>query len=196
LSGTSVNAIVLRQEVEYRAGMIRERLGDLIYGQDDESLEKAIGHLLVEHQLTLGTAESCTGGYLAHLITTVPGSSAYFKGSVVAYSNEVKQSILGVKGNTLEQHGAVSEQTVTEMVSGALRVLQTDLAIAISGVAGPGGGSPEKPVGTIWLAVGNDRETHTFKLQAGKNRLKNIEYSGNIALNLIRKFVLQHYKKP
>lgn len=193
LSGTAMDATSLEGEVEDQAERIRNRLGELIYGQNDESLEENLGELLKAHQLNLATAESCTGGYIAHLITSVPGSSAYFKGSIVAYANEVKQNLLGVKAETLAEHGAVSEATVREMVSGALKTLQTDLAVSISGIAGPGGGSPEKPVGTIWMAVGNSERVETFKLQAGKDRLKNIQYAGNMALNLVRKFVLTHY---
>jgi nicotinamide-nucleotide amidase len=114
-------------------------------------------------------------------------------GSIVAYANAVKQEVLGVQEETLKQHGAVSEETVREMVSGALKVMKTDLAVSISGIAGPGGGSSEKPVGTIWMAVGNTSTIEVFKLQTGKDRLKNIQYAGNIALNLVRKFVLKYY---
>jgi nicotinamide-nucleotide amidase len=111
----------------------------------------------------LATAESCTGGFLAHKITSIPGSSAYFMGSVVAYSNTVKMNQLNVKPSTLEKNGAVSEETVKEMVQGALDLLKTDLAIAISGVAGPDGGTPEKPVGTIWIAIGDKNKTKTYQ---------------------------------
>jgi nicotinamide-nucleotide amidase len=193
ISGSGPDAGQLQTEVDHQADRIRLQLGDLIYGQDDQLLEIVIGHLLREHQLTIATAESCTGGYVAHQITSIAGSSDYFKGSIVAYANEVKQEVLGVRAETLETHGAVSEATVREMVSGALRVMKTDLAIAISGIAGPGGGTPDKPVGTIWMAVGNGQLTETFKLQAGKDRVKNIEYAGNYALNFIRRFIVKHY---
>lgn len=194
LSGTAMDADALKQEVMEQAGRIRECLGDLIYGHNDESLEENLGNLLRDRKLTLSTAESCTGGYVAHLITSIAGSSDYFTGSVVAYANEVKQQLLGVKSNTLLEHGAVSEATVREMVSGTLQLMKTDLAVSISGIAGPGGGTPEKPVGTIWMAVGNTGQTEVFKLKAGKDRQKNIEYAGNMALNLVRKFVLKHYE--
>ncbi|MEZ4992019.1 MAG: competence/damage-inducible protein A [Saprospiraceae bacterium] len=193
VSGSGPDAGQLQAEIEGQANRIREQLGDLVYGQDDELLEAVIGNLLREHQLTISTAESCTGGFVAHLITSIAGSSDYFKGSIVAYANEIKEAVLGVRPETLMTHGAVSEATVREMVNGALRVMKTDLAIAISGIAGPGGGTPEKPVGTIWMAVGNGEETETFKLQAGKDRSKNIEYASNYALNFVRKFVLKHY---
>ncbi len=161
----------------------------VIAGQGDDTLESAIGRILKEKKLTLATAESCTGGYLAHLITSVPGSSAYFTGSVISYANEVKMNQLGVQEATLREHGAVSEQTVREMVAGAIRLLGTDMAVATSGIAGPDGGTPEKPVGTVWLAVGNKEQTLTRKLQLSKNRLLNIQYSGYYALNLLRLFL-------
>ncbi len=161
----------------------------LVAGYADETLESVIGRILKEKKLTLSTAESCTGGYLAHLITSVPGSSAYFMGSVVSYANSVKMNQLGVAASTLEQHGAVSEQTVREMVAGAIRLLGTDIAIASSGIAGPDGGTPEKPVGTVWLAVGNEERIVTKKLQLTKNRLLNIQYSGYYGLNLLRLFL-------
>jgi nicotinamide-nucleotide amidase len=162
----------------------------LIAGYGDDSLENVIGRILKEKKLTLSTAESCTGGYLAHLITSVSGSSTYFLGSVVSYANAVKTNQLGVPASTLEQHGAVSEQTVREMVAGAIHLLDTDIAIATSGVAGPDGGTPEKPVGTVWLAVGNKDRTVTKKLQLTKNRLLNIQYSAYYALNLLRLFLM------
>jgi nicotinamide-nucleotide amidase len=163
----------------------------LIAGYDDDTLEGVIGRILKEKKLTLSTAESCTGGYLAHLVTSVPGSSSYFIGSVVSYANEVKMKQLGVKEETLRQHGAVSEQTVREMVAGAVRLLGTDVAVATSGIAGPDGGTPEKPVGTVWIAVGNRERTVARKLSLSKNRLINIQYSGYTALNMLRLFLTE-----
>ncbi len=161
----------------------------LIAGYDEDTLEGAIGETLRKRGLTLSTAESCTGGYLAHLITAVPGSSDYFLGSVVSYANEVKMRQLGVKEETLKAQGAVSEETVQEMVAGAIRLLQTDIAIATSGIAGPTGGTPEKPVGTIWLAVGNKECIVTKKLQLGKDRIRNIQYTAIHGLNMLRLFL-------
>jgi nicotinamide-nucleotide amidase len=161
----------------------------LIAGYDEDTLEGAIGGTLREKGLTLSTAESCTGGYLAHLITAVPGSSDYFQGSVISYANEVKMRQLGVKEETLKTHGAVSEATVREMVAGAIRLLQTDIAIATSGIAGPSGGTPEKPVGTIWVAVGDKERTVTKKLQLGKDRMRNIQYTAIHGLNMLRLFL-------
>lgn len=165
----------------------------LIAGHDDDLLESAIGKILLANKLTLSTAESCTGGYLAHLITSVPGSSDYFTGSVISYANEVKMNQLHVAEKTLREHGAVSEQTVKEMVAGVLVTLKTDLAIAVSGIAGPGGGTPKKPVGTVWIAVGNKTAIQTHMLKLGKDRLRNIQYSAIHALNMLRLFVVNHY---
>jgi nicotinamide-nucleotide amidase len=163
----------------------------VIAGYGEDSLESVIGDMLKAKKLTLSTAESCTGGYLAHLVTSVPGSSAYYLGSVISYANDVKMNQLGVKKETLQEHGAVSEQTVREMVAGAIRLLGTDVAMATSGIAGPDGGTPEKPVGTVWLAVGDGERTVTRKLQLTKSRLINIQYSAYAALNLLRLFLLE-----
>ncbi len=176
--------------VQQYSDKIHDRIGDLIFGYENDTIEQVVGNMLKERNLQLATAESCTGGNVAHFITSVSGSSAYFKGSVVAYSNETKENVLNVNKKTLENFGAVSEQTAKEMVAGALKAINTDIAIATTGIAGPTGGTPEKPVGTIWLAAGTKDDIKTLKLQLGKNRLKNIETSTVLALNLLRKFLL------
>ena len=140
----------------------------------------------------MATAESCTGGYIAHLITTIPGSSAYFKGSVVSYANEAKENVLSVKHETLNTHGAVSEETVREMVSGVLKEMKTDYALATSGIMGPDGGSEEKPVGTVWIAAGNRERTITMKLNLRFDRKRNIDQTALAALNFLRKFILDN----
>lgn len=190
LSGKADNATLLNEVLDSKVEELNVLIPELIFGYEKEELEEVVGKLLVANSKTLGTAESCTGGFLAHKITSIPGSSAYFKGSVVAYANEIKEGLLNVATATLLEHGAVSEQTVIEMVKGALNLLKTDIAISISGIAGPGGGTPEKPVGTIWLAIGNHTITKTKKLQLGKDRLKNIEFTTVQALNMIRKFLI------
>ena len=179
------------QELEQWTKAIIGLIPEVVYGFGDSNLETEVGDMLRKSGLTLGLAESCTGGFVGHKITEVPGSSDYFKGSMVTYSNEAKMNILGVTQETLTNHGAVSEQTVREMATGALRVLNTDIAISISGIAGPGGGSAEKPVGTIWLALTDGQTTKTRKLELTKNRLLNIEYTATLALNLLRKFLLE-----
>lgn len=148
-------------------------------------LEEEIGKVLQAKKLSLSTAESCTGGGIAALITSVPGSSDYFKGGIVAYSNEVKMSLLDVSVETLEMHGAVSRETVVEMAKGAMKRLKTDCAIATSGIAGPGGGTPEKPVGTIWMAVAYKNEIVTLKQTGDSGRAKNTQKAIQNALSLL-----------
>ena len=190
LSGILEDEERLNKELNHYAEAIKKAIPELVFGEEEQKLQAVIGEMLQEKGMTICTAESCTGGYLAHLITSIPGSSAYFMGSIVAYDNKVKAKQLRVKKETLESYGAVSEETVCEMVKGAVSLLETDVAVAISGIAGPGGGTPTKPVGTIWMAVGNREKVWARKLQAGKNRLKNIEYSASHALNFIRQFLL------
>jgi nicotinamide-nucleotide amidase len=158
----------------------------------DDTMPVIIGKILKEKNKTVSTAESCTGGYISHLITTVPGSSAYYEGSIISYSYNVKETLLGVKKDTLEKCGAVSEQTVIEMLDGLLKKLNTDYGIAVSGIMGPDGGMPEKPVGTVWIAVGNKEGHQTQKINLRFNRERNIEVTGMMALNFLRKFILSH----
>lgn len=188
LTGTGTDAAVLDILLDKKKEELVNILKKYVYGYETDTLEGAVGQQLIAQGKTLATAESCTGGYIAHKLTSVPGSSAYFMGSTVAYSNEVKINQLGVKEATLKAHGAVSEQTVTEMVKGTLKLFGTDFAIATSGIAGPGGGTPDKPVGTIWVAVGNNHKIKTTKLDLSLSRKQNIEITGLIALNMLRTF--------
>lgn len=160
-------------------------LGENIVGEDDTPLEYLIGELLKKKNLSLSTAESCTGGSIAARITSIAGSSEYFKGGVVAYSNEVKMNLLHVSAETLEKYGAVSEETVIEMVKGAMETLKTDCAVSTSGVAGPGGGTEEKPVGTVWIAAAYKNEIRTMTQQTDRGREMNVERAGNNALLLL-----------
>lgn len=169
-----------------------ELAGKYIVGEDCETLDELVHKTLVERGLTLATAESCTGGNIARLLTAQAGASAYFKGGVVAYSNEVKESVLGVKHETLEAHGAVSEETVREMVEGVRTRLGADLAIATTGIAGPDGGTPEKPVGTVWIAVADATHTEAKLLQFGANRRQqNIDRSTNQAFAMLIRLICQ-----
>ena len=161
-------------------------LGEDIFSEEDTPLEVIIGELLKKRKLTVSTAESCTGGSIAERLTSIAGSSEYFKGSIVAYSNEVKKDLLYVSSETLEKYGAVSEETVVEMVKGAMKALKTDCAVATSGIAGPGGGTPEKPVGTVWIAAGYKNEIRTYKQETNRGRPMNIERAGNNALLILR----------
>ena len=144
-----------------------------------------IGEMLRARRLTLGTAESCTGGYIAHLITRVPGSSDYFLGSVVSYSNEVKARVLGVSDESLERQGAVSRQVVEQMVQGAVRVLGCDCAVATSGIAGPGGGTEEKPVGLVYIGCYVNGETTVKECRFEGSRMENRLHTVETALQLL-----------
>ncbi len=179
----------LTEEAKVYGSQIENILGDLVYGHNQENLPSVIGKIALEKKLKIGTAESCTGGLVASKIVSIPGSSAYFEGSVVTYSYKLKETLLNVNPDTLNKLGAVSEETVNEMVAGAIDHLGVDVAVAISGIAGPGGGTEDKPVGTVWIACGNKNKTVTLKIKAGKNRQKNIEYASNYAMNVLRKFL-------
>jgi nicotinamide-nucleotide amidase len=181
---TSADAL-LQQQFDTLKGLVAEWM----VTDEDISIQQAVGRQLISAGKTLGTAESCTGGYIAHLITSISGSSRYFKGSVVSYANEVKMHSLGVSPDTLAAHGAVSEETVREMVHGALAELDTDYAIATSGIMGPDGGSPEKPVGTVWIAVGDRQNILAQKFSFRFDRTRNIELTATNALNQLRKFI-------
>jgi nicotinamide-nucleotide amidase len=193
LTGRGPDAEVLQAELDQWMGRLRDRLGDLVFGMGTGSLLETVTRLLQARELWVATAESCTGGYVASQLTRLPGSSAHFRGGIVAYDNEVKIDELGVSPAVLEEHGAVSEPVVIQMVRGACRLLRTDVAVATSGIAGPSGGTPEKPVGTIWIAAGNKKKVVTYLLRAGKDRQRNIQFATNAVLNLLRKFVEKEY---
>ncbi len=162
---------------------------DFIIGYDHDTLEALIGYQLKKQGQTLATAESCTGGNIARLITSVPGSSNYFKGSIVAYSNPIKKELLKVSESNLKQHGAVSQQVVEQMAIGARILMQTDYAISTSGIAGPEGGTSEKPVGTVWIAVAYKNGVNSKKFHFGKDRERNIIRSSYYALNMLKKTI-------
>lgn len=187
LTAKGDDKILIEKQVNIEIEKLKEILPDEISAFDDEPIFETIGKLLREKNKTLSTAESCTGGYIAHLITSVAGSSDYFKGSVIAYSNEIKINLLGVNPSSIEKFGAVSEQVVTEMAASARRILATDYAIAVSGIAGPGGGTLEKPVGTTWIAIASDEKTVTRRLQLGDHRERNIIRTAFAALDILRK---------
>ncbi len=186
LSGSGHDKTKLSIEMDDKIKVLQELIPDLIFGFGEKTLEEVVGGLLKKDGMTLSTAESCTGGYIAHLITSIAGSSAYFKGSVIAYSNQIKTNIVGVKEDTLVAHGAVSEQTVTEMALGVKKRFKTDFAIAVSGIAGPEGGTAQKPVGTTWIAVAGPDVLIVEKYLFGKNRQRNIRVAAVTALNKLR----------
>lgn len=187
LTGSGPDKAKLESEINASIDALYELISEHIFGEGDDTLELIVGKLLKLHGYTLATAESCTGGYISHLITSIPGSSVYFKGSVVAYSNEVKENLLGVSPKTIEKYGAVSEETVFEMAAGIIRHLKVNCAISISGIAGPDGGTPEKPVGTIWICVLTPKGAETRKFTFGEHRGRNIRRAALAALDMLRK---------
>jgi PncC family amidohydrolase len=152
---------------------------------EEKFLSKVINELFWKEGLTLSTAESCTSGNVAASITSIPGSSHFFKGGIIAYSNEVKENLLGVRHETLETVGAVSEETVIQMAKGVQRLLNTDCAVATSGIAGPTGGTPDKPVGTIWIAVAKGENVKTLKIDGDEGRNQNIARATQKALQIL-----------
>ena len=190
VSGNSSYIKNIKEKVLDIASQIEERIEKFVFGYDGETLPIAIMKILKEKKEKLTLAESCTGGYMSHLMVSTPGISEVYDGSITAYSYDLKEKLLGVKEQTLTQYGAVSEEVVREMVVGAIKYTGSDYAIAISGIAGPGGGTPDKPVGTVWVACGNAENMMTKKLQLSKNRDMNIKYSAAIALNIFRRLLL------
>ncbi len=186
LTGFSNSSSQLESEIDVLVEKLKAIAGDYIYGYGDESIEVAIGKMLRERKLTLSMAESCTGGYLSHLITSVPGCSDYFLGSMVPYAYEIKMRQLGVKPEVLEKYGAVSEPTIIEMANIVRAKFNTDIGVATSGIAGPGGATPEKPVGMVWIAYSDKHQTVTKKLQISSDRAINIKMASAAVLNLIR----------
>lgn len=191
LTGEGDDLQKLSEQIAAETGKLRSLIGQYIFGEDDDTLEEITGKLLLERKETLAVAESCTGGYIGHLITSVPGSSAYFRGGTIAYSNEIKQSVLGVQEFSLIQHGAVSETVVREMAEGARRVYGSTWAIATSGIAGPGGATAEKPVGLTWIAIAGPEGTVAGWYLFGENRERNIRKAALQALNLLRKSLIE-----
>jgi nicotinamide-nucleotide amidase len=185
LSGYGEDEAALTEDINKYASKIIERVGDFVAAEEDIPLEKAILNYMTEKGLTLSVAESCTGGYISHLFTQHAGSSKVFFGGAISYSYELKESILGVKNETLWQYGAVSEETVTEMAEGALLNFKSDYAIAVTGIAGPDGGLPDKPVGTVWIAVASAKKTVKKKFTFGSKRQQNIERSATSALFML-----------
>jgi nicotinamide-nucleotide amidase len=194
LTAFGTNKEQLQQEVAAQIQVLLPQIEKYVYGYDEETLETALGKLLKNAGKTIALAESCSGGYVSHLITTVPGSSAYFQGAVVPYHNAFKERILGVKSETLSSHGAVSEATVAEMAEGVRALFNADYGLASSGIAGPDGGTPDKPVGTVWIACAGPEGVETRKLQLTQDRMLNIQLTGVAVLNLFRTCFLPTHK--
>ena len=194
LTAFGTNKEQLQQEVAAQIQVLLPQIEKYVYGYDEETLETALGKLLKNAGKTIALAESCSGGYVSHLITTVPGSSAYFQGAVVPYHNAFKERILGVKSETLSSHGAVSEATVAEMAEGVRQLFNADYGLASSGIAGPDGGTPDKPVGTVWIGCAGPDGVETRKLQLTQDRMLNIQLTGVAVLNLFRTCFLPTHK--
>jgi len=190
LTGTGTDEDALHRLIDEEVLKLNRLIPDYIYGYDEDTLEEIVGKLLMKKESTLGTAESCTGGYIAHLITSIPGSSNYFKGSVVAYANELKRKLLGVSDESLTKYGAVSEQVVKEMAVGVQKNFNVDYVVAVTGIAGPDGGTVEKPVGSTWIAIATPEQIFTNYFLFGDNRERNIRRTALQALNMLRRVML------
>jgi len=192
LSTSGFDKTATENLIENHFEKLKKLVSQYMVTDKDEPMQVVLGNLLQKNKKTISTAESCTGGAIASLITSVAGSSSYFEGSIVSYSNRIKKTMLNVKEETLISNGAVSEEVVIEMLNGLLDQLETDYGIAVSGIMGPGGGSAEKPVGTVWVAVGNKEKRVTKKLQQRFERGKNIEVTSVMSLDMMRRFILEH----
>jgi nicotinamide-nucleotide amidase len=184
----------LMAELEAEFDMLKTKVSDVMVIDEDLSMQQVVGKLLKSHGKNMGTAESCTGGYIAHLITSVPGSSDYFKGSIISYDNTVKEDLLQVDTQVLKTYGAVSRETASQMVKGALKSLKTDYVLVTTGIMGPDGGTPEKPTGTVWVGVGSAEKTETHHFHFRFDRQRNMELTATHALNVLRKFILNGHE--
>ncbi|MBM4158937.1 MAG: competence/damage-inducible protein A [Ignavibacteria bacterium] len=187
IDASDVNEILVNEKISEVEKKIRAKAEDFIYGVNDDKLEKIVGDLLVEKKLTLSVAESCSGGLFASLITDVPGSSKYFLGGVCSYSNESKIKLLKVKKKTIEKYGAVSKETALEMAVGVRNLFKSNVGMSVTGIAGPEGGTENKPVGLVWIGCSFENKTFTAKHLFGDNRLRTKLRSVMMALSLLRK---------
>lgn len=191
LSALGTDKDIIVTELDNLFLQLQQLVKQYMVTNEDKTMEEVVGKLLLEKKKTLCTSESCTGGYIAHLVTSRPGSSAYYEGSIVSYSYKAKENLLQVNEQDLKEHGAVSEIIVRQMAAGALHNIRSDYAIAVSGIMGPGGGLPEKPVGTVWIAVGNDQRLVSRKFNLRFDRQRNIRITAVNALNMLREFILE-----
>ncbi len=191
LSISGQERILLQKEMDQALQDLLPLISDCLYGFDEDTMAQAIGRLLTEKKSNLSVAESCTGGNISHMITLTPGSSVWYTGGITAYSNSVKEALLGVAPETLRKYGAVSYETAAEMARGVRKLLRTDYGIATTGIAGPDGGSAEKPVGTVWIAVTGPTKFICEKFVFGIDRERIIQRSSQTALQLLRKLIMQ-----
>jgi nicotinamide-nucleotide amidase len=191
---TSYNGKQDSVKIELLLKEVEDRFPTNVYGYEEDTLPQVIGKLLLEQNKTLGTVESCTGGGVSGAIVSIPGSSAYYLGSLITYSYDLKTKLAGVNSETLLKYGAVSMETVIEMARGGKQSLGVDYCISISGVAGPDGGMPDKPVGTVWMAIAHENGCETKKLALGDNRERNIQMTIFAALNMLRVILVSKKK--
>ncbi len=191
LTGRGYDRVILENQLNEKVEELKNIIGEYIYGYDDESISEIIGRLLRDNNKTLSIAESCTGGYVSHLITMVPGSSDYFMGSVIAYSNDIKEKMLGIDKITINKYGAVSEEVSIKMATGVKKLFNTDYSIGITGIAGPGGGTKDKPVGLVFITVASSTKIITKRFIFTNDRERNIIISGLTALNILRKLIVE-----
>jgi nicotinamide-nucleotide amidase len=191
LSATGDEKEITETAIDTQFAALQVLVKDYLVTNTDERMEQVVARLLKERKQTVTSAESCTGGYIAHLLTAEAGASDYFEGSIISYSYQAKENLLHVRKETLEHYGAVSEETVTEMVTGALAQLKTTYAIAVSGIMGPGGATADKPVGTVWIAVGNNDNVITKQMHFRFDRTRNIQLTAVFALDMLRRMILQ-----
>ncbi|MEO6915010.1 MAG: nicotinamide-nucleotide amidohydrolase family protein, partial [Chitinophagaceae bacterium] len=189
LTGISADKELLEESLDEHFSKLKACVKDYLVTDEDQSIQQVVAGMLKRIKKTLATAESCTGGYIAHLLTAESGASEYFKGGIVSYSDEMKNHLLGVPLSVIKEAGAVSEAVVQMMVSGMMEQGNADYALAVSGVMGPGGGTEEKPVGTVWIAVGNRKTVKAQKFNFRYDRSRNIEMTANSALNMLRRFI-------
>ncbi len=192
LSGWGLDANTLTVEIIGYFEQLKERVKEYLIIDEDIPLERAIGKLLVAQKATVATAESCTGGYIAHLLTSHAGASAFFKGSIICYDNEVKKQLLGVTAECLQKFGAVSAPTVEQMALAVRELLQVDYALAVSGIMGPDGGTPEKPLGLVWVAIASANGVKSQELRFRFTRKRNIELTAAHTLRLLHAAIVEN----
>jgi nicotinamide-nucleotide amidase len=190
LTATGRDAGILNEKIDEQVNKLFKIIPEFIFSTIEKSIEEVMGDLLRQKRYTVSTAESCTGGNIARMITSIPGSSDYFTGSVIAYDNKVKVVVLGVNETTIKEFGAVSKEVVVEMAEGARKLFNTDFAVATSGIAGPEGGSLEKPAGTVWIAVASGNKTTAVKEVFGYDRNINIQRFSTAALDALRRQII------
>jgi nicotinamide-nucleotide amidase len=192
LTASGTNKELVYSEIEYHFEALKKAVGTYLIADQDLTMEQIVANLLLATKSTISTAESCTGGYMAHLLTSIPGASAFYKGSIVCYSNEIKERVLKVPEEILMSQGAVSESTVIKMAEECLQLMNTDYCIAVSGIMGPDGGTEEKPVGTVWMAVAHKKEVKTQLIHLRYNRERNISLTAMNALNFLRMLIVDN----